>query len=222
MKLRTPLRLTLVGLTLALGLSGQFATASAQPAATHQASAAALASAQTPQISDSLRGDRLPALRAARLAAGHLVAPQATSRPRPAPAAPRYVGHDHFWFPALGINATVTWYACSRRDYPAPIVYRWGCAGTNNVYLFGHAANAFSALYRAFYAGRVKVGQVLIYADHAGVIHRYRLSVVRLENGALPADYRWAVGDQPVPSLTLQTCSKVVGIDIEVRAIEIH
>ena len=222
-KLRNPVLLTLVGLTFALGLPGQPTVVSAQPAAIQQSSSGSLASAgPTPQISEPLRGDRLPALRATRLAAGRLVGPQATSQPRPAPAAPRYAGHDHFWFPALGINASVTWYACSRRDYPAPIVYRWGCAGTNNVYLFGHAANAFSALYRAFYAGTVKVGQVLIYADHAGVIHRYRISVVRLENGALPADYHWAVGDQAVPSLTLQTCSKVVGIDIMVRAVEIR
>lgn len=222
---RTSLLRILLGLAVALGLPGQPATVSARPLITHHASGATLANVQAPQISDSLRGDRMPALRAARLAAGRLVAPQATSQPRPAPAAPaapRYVGHDHFWFPALGINASVTWYACSRNDYPAPIVYRWGCAGTNNVYLFGHAANAFSALYRAFYASTVKIGQVLIYADHAGVIHPYRISVVRLENGALPADYNWAVGDQPVPSLTLQTCSKVVGIDIEVRAIEIR
>jgi len=222
-KLRTRLLLTVLSLTLALGLPGQPATVSAHPLASHVPKATTLVDARpTPQISEPLRDDRMPALRAARLAAGRMVGPQPTSQPRPAPAAPQYVGHDHFWFPALGINATVTWYACSRSDYPAPIVYRWGCAGTNNVYLFGHAANAFSAVYRAFYAGTLKVGQVLIYADHAGVIHRYQLSIARLEDGRIASDYRWAVGDQPVPSLTLQTCSKVVGIDIEVRAIEIR
>jgi len=226
MRRPAPRILALIGLAVALSLSGQPGAASARPLAARESVGSAPARPTSgvpaaPQIIDAPRVDPIPALRSQRLEAAHAAAPVATAQRQSTTTAPRYVGRDHFWFPALGINASVTWYACSRTDYPGPIVYRWGCAGTNNVYLFGHAANAFSALYRAYYAGTVKVGQILIYADHAGVIHRYRISVVRLEDGRIASDYHWAVGAQPVPSLTLQTCSKVVSVDIMVRAVEI-
>src|SRR5262245_48273670 len=42
-------------------------------------------------------------------------------------------GRNHVWIPALGINRSVESFPCSRTRPPDNYVYRWGCAGRNNV-----------------------------------------------------------------------------------------
>ena len=43
-------------------------------------------------------------------------------------------------------------------SYPGNVVYRWGCAGSNNVYLFAHAHSAFKPLHDAYVNGRLRKG----------------------------------------------------------------
>ena len=110
---------------------------------------------------------------------------------------------NHFWIPALGISRTVSAFPCSRRTPPANIIYRWGCAGRNNVYILGHAYGVMRPLYEAYVSGRLRVGMVAIYADAKGQITRYRVTEWRVN---LPTQVRWAIASQRVPSMTLQTC----------------
>jgi hypothetical protein len=126
-----------------------------------------------------------------------------------------YRGTNHMWFPALGINHSVTWYACSASyalSYSA--VYRWGCAGTNNVYLMAHAGGVFGPLYTAYYAGRLKAGMLVVYADGASHIHYFKLQWWRTTPPS--GDVGWAYAAQSVSSLTLQTC---VGADSSLRLV---
>ncbi len=74
-------------------------------------------------------------------------------------AAPvHYQGVNHVWIPALGINKSVASFPCSRVAPPDNLMYRWGCAGTNNVYLLGHAYAPMKPLYNAYNRGTLKVG----------------------------------------------------------------
>jgi hypothetical protein len=114
-----------------------------------------------------------------------------------------YRGRNHVWIPALGVNRSVTFYACSSSYYPGNRVYRWGCAGSNNIYLFGHAHSVFRALHDAYVRGRLRKGMKVIYANGAGQVSTYAVSWRKLttpDNGA------WAFASQSRPSLTLQTC----------------
>jgi sortase (surface protein transpeptidase) len=114
-----------------------------------------------------------------------------------------YSGRNHVWIPALGVNRSVTFYACSSSYYPGNRVYRWGCAGSNNIYLFGHAHSVFRALHDAYVRGRLRKGMKVIYANGAGQVSTYAVSWWKLttpDNGA------WAFASQSRPSLTLQTC----------------
>jgi len=112
-------------------------------------------------------------------------------------------GRNHVWIPALGISRSVSGYACSSSFYPANRVYRWGCAGGNNVYLFGHAHSVFKPLHDAYVGGRLRKGMKVYYAGSDGKVSTYAVRWWRLttpENGA------WAYAGQSRPSLTLQTC----------------
>src|SRR4029077_9252635 len=82
-------------------------------------------------------------------------------------------GRSHFWFPAVGLNRAVYSFPCSRSRAPDNLVYRWGCGGSNNVYLMGHAGGVFSPLHRAYTSGRLKVGLKAYYADGSGRVHTY-------------------------------------------------
>jgi hypothetical protein len=115
-----------------------------------------------------------------------------------------YAGRNHFWFPSLGINQAVYGYPCDSSAPPGPQVYRWGCAGADNVYLLAHAGGKFAPLHDAYVAGRLKAGMLAIYADSAGHVHYYRLQWVKVT--APLASSHWAWDPQPVSSLTLQTC----------------
>ena len=86
----------------------------------------------------------------------------------------RYHGRNHVWMPALGIDRSVATYSCSNKSYPGNRVYRWGCAGKNNVYLFGHAHSVFKSLHDAYVRGRLKKGVMLYYADSNGRSGRSR------------------------------------------------
>lgn len=135
-------------------------------------------------------------------------APAATPKPKPqaaaAPAAPRYVGRNHVWIPAFGINKPVYGFPCSRSKPPGNVVYKWGCAGRNNVYLFGHAANVFKGLHKAYVTKTLKVGQRAYYADHTGKVRMYAVKWWKLTEPTPDAAWAWASLERP--SMTLQTC----------------
>ena len=148
------------------------------------------------------------------------VAPTVVTKPAPVvKAAPKplavwwakYQGVNHVWMPTLGINRPVYLFPCSRGTDPDNLVYRWGCAGTNNVYLLGHAYGVFKALHDAYYNGKLRVGMPVVYADGNGRERLYRVTTWRIVN---PVDAAWAIASQPRPSMTLQTC---VGADGSLR-----
>ena len=114
-----------------------------------------------------------------------------------------YSGRNRMWFPALGINRSVSPFACTSTAYPGDIVYRWGCAGRNNVYLFGHAHSVFKPLHDAYVRGRLQKGMKVMYADASGKVSTYKIAwwkVTTPDNGA------FAYAAQSRPSMTLQTC----------------
>jgi sortase (surface protein transpeptidase) len=107
----------------------------------------------------------------------------------------------------------VTFYSCSSSYYPGNRVYRWGCAGSNNVYLFGHAHSVFKSLHDAYVRGRLRKGMKVIYANGAGQVSTYAVSWWKLTT---PDKGAWAFASQSTPSLTLQTC---VGANNQYRLI---
>jgi sortase (surface protein transpeptidase) len=133
--------------------------------------------------------------------------PARAAAPAKAPAAKApaasYRGRNHVWIPALGVNRSVSFYACSRSTALANVVYRWGCAGSNNVYLMGHAHSVFRSLHNAYVNGRLKKGMQVIYADGNGRVTRYKVSFWKVVS---PVGAGWAFAAQARPSMTLQTC----------------
>jgi Sortase family. len=173
----------------------------------------------------------LPAPRAEAFSTGHhlrqsppqgpfAMLPTASSTPLvPEPAARSFSGRNHFWIPALGISRQVSLFPCSRSRAPDNLMYRWGCAGTNNVYILGHAYGVMKALHDAYYSGRLRVGMVAIYADGQGRIRTYRVTEWRVVD---PVDSGWAISSQSVPSMTLQTCVGPRGLDrLNVRLVAV-
>ena len=124
-----------------------------------------------------------------------------------------YRGRNHVWIPALGIDRSVSAFACSSNAYPGNRVYRWGCAGANNVYLFGHAHSVFKPLHDAYVRGRLAKGMRVVYADGAGRVSTYAVSWWKV---TAPDKGAWAYAAQARPSLTLQTC---VGAKSELRLV---
>jgi hypothetical protein len=114
-----------------------------------------------------------------------------------------YAGTNHFWFPAIGISRDVVLFPCERKRPPDNYLYRWGCAGRNNVYLLGHAYSVMKPLHDAYVQGRLRVGMTAVYADGKGRVRKYRITEWRVVD---PSQVRWAIAAQPVPSITLQTC----------------
>jgi hypothetical protein len=112
-------------------------------------------------------------------------------------------GRNHVWIPALGISRSTTAYSCSSSFYPGNRVYRWGCAGRNNIYLFGHAHSVFKPLHDAYVRGSLRKGMKVYYADGAGKVSTYAVRWWRLTT---PQNGAWAYAGQSRPSLTLQTC----------------
>lgn len=129
------------------------------------------------------------------------------------PAGPAsYAGRNHVWIPTLGINRSVAAFPCSRTRPPDNLMYRWGCAGTNNVYLMGHAYGVMKPLHDAYVSGRLKVGMKAWYADGGGTVHVYAVTWWKLTRPTTAASWAWA--SQSAPSMTLQTC---VGANSEYR-----
>jgi hypothetical protein len=132
--------------------------------------------------------------------------PTAVSKQKPSSSSSKstsFKGRNHLWIPALGIDRSVTWYSCSSGYYPGNRVYRWGCAGRNNVYLFGHAHSVFKPLHDAYVRGRLKKGMKAYYAGGDGRVATYAVSwwkVTTPEKGA------WAYAGQSRASMTFQTC----------------
>ena len=118
--------------------------------------------------------------------------------------APSYAGRNHVWIPSLGINRSVAWFACSRSREPDNYVYRWGCAGTNNVYLLGHAWGVFDPLHDAYVSGRLRRGMKAVYADASGKVRTYAVRWWKVVKPTASASWAWA--SLPTPSMTLQTC----------------
>jgi hypothetical protein len=114
----------------------------------------------------------------------------------------RYVGRNRMWMPALGINRAVYTFPCTRSVAPDNLVYRWGCAGANNVYLLGHAWGMFKPLHNAYVTGRLRIGMEVIYADGAGRVRHFRITTWRV---VLPSDTSW-IGSFSRPTMILQTC----------------
>jgi sortase (surface protein transpeptidase) len=115
-----------------------------------------------------------------------------------------YRGRNHLWIPALGINRSVAAFPCSRSQAPGNYVYRWGCAGTNNVYLMGHAYSVFKPLHDAYVSGRLRKGMKVIYADGNGRVRTYAVAWWKVTKPTTSASWAWAA--QSRPSMTLQTC----------------
>ena len=114
-----------------------------------------------------------------------------------------YGGKNRMSFPALGINRGVSFFSCSNNSYPGNAVYRWGCAGSNNVYLFGHAHSVFKPLHDAYVNGRLRKGMKVSYADSKGKVRTYKLIWWKVTS---PTKGGFAFAGQSRPSLTLQTC----------------
>jgi hypothetical protein len=124
-----------------------------------------------------------------------------------------YTGRNHLWIPALRISRSVSSYQCSRTSALDNLVYRWGCGGTNNLYLMGHAYSVFKPLHDAYVAGRLAVGMKAWYADSRGRVHVY---AVRWWKRTRPIGASWAYAAQDKPSMTLQTC---LGADSQYRLV---
>jgi hypothetical protein len=139
-------------------------------------------------------------------AAAKAKAAKATAKAEAQPKAskPSYRGKNHFWFPSLGINQSVYSFPCSRSKAPGNVVYRWGCAGSNNVYLMAHDFGKFYPLYKAYRSGRLKKGMLAVYAGPNGRTHYYRLSFYKVV--APDGDVGWAYASTSRSALTLQTC----------------
>lgn len=131
-----------------------------------------------------------------------------------------YSGRNHVWIPSLGIDRPVVLFECTRTRAPDNYMYRWGCAGRNNVYLLGHAWGVFKPLHDAYERGRLEVGMLAIYADGRGRIRAYQVTEWRVVD---PVEVHWAIASQPVPSMTLQTCVGPRGaLRLNVRLVEVQ
>jgi len=146
-------------------------------------------------------GARVAAVRAtpAAVAVAESIAPKA-----PSGAPSSYRGTNRVWIPSLGLNRSVSFFACTRNTALDHVVYRWGCAGSNNVYLMGHASSVLKPLHDAYVNGRLRKGMEVIYADGNGRVTRYAVSFWKVV--APDGDVAWAYAAQSRPSMTLQTC----------------
>ena len=129
--------------------------------------------------------------------------PRARAVAADAPEASGFSGRNRVWIPALGIKRSISFFSCSSSAYPGDRVYRWGCAGRNNVYLFGHAHSVFKPLHDAYVRGNLKKGMKVYYADGNGKVSTYKVIWWRVTT---PDKGGFAYAGQSRPSMTLQTC----------------
>jgi hypothetical protein len=83
-------------------------------------------------------------------------------------------------------------------------MYRWGCAGRNNVYLLGHAYSVMKPLHDAYVRGRLRKGMKAFYADASGHVRGYAVIWWRVTPPTTSGSWAWAA--QSRASMTLQTC----------------
>jgi hypothetical protein len=178
-----------------------------------QAQVAADAAAQAQAAADAAAQAQAAADAAAAAKAKAGAAQPKPQAPTPA-VAPTYTGQNHFWFPTLGINQKVYEFPCSRGEAPGDLVYRWGCAGENNVYLLAHNHGKFHPLYKAYYAGTLDKGLIAIYADSQGEVHYFELAWYKVV--APDGDVGFAYAALSESSMTMQTC---VGDNGELRLV---
>jgi hypothetical protein len=114
-----------------------------------------------------------------------------------------YRGRNHVWIPSLGISRGMGWYSCGASRPLGSGIYRWGCAGRNNIYLLAHAWAAFKPLHDAYVLGRLRKGMAVVHADARGRITTYRVRFWRVVS---PVGASWAYAPQSRRSMTLQTC----------------
>jgi hypothetical protein len=136
-------------------------------------------------------------------AVGH-PAPKPQVKSAPKPAASSFHGRNHVWIPSLRVSRGIQWFPCSRSRPPDAGVYRWGCAGSNNVYLLSHAWSTFKPLHDAYVGGRLRTGMKVWYADSAGRVREYSVVWWKVTRPTAAASWAWAA--QSRPSMTLQTC----------------
>jgi hypothetical protein len=155
---------------------------------------------------DTARSSRLgrPAATAAPKAPRTAAAPPKAPAPKAKAPATSFHGRNRVWIPALGINRSIQSFPCSRSRAPDAGVYRWGCAGTNNVYLMSHAWSTFKPLHDAYVRGRLRTGMKVWYADARGHVRVFRVVWWRVVAPTTAASWAWA--SQSRPSMTLQTC----------------
>jgi hypothetical protein len=103
-------------------------------------------------------------------------------------------------------------FPCDRTRPPDNHVYRWGCAGRNNIYLLGHAYSVFKPLHDAYVSGRLRKGLTVAYADGNGSVRTYAIAWWKITRPTGAASWAWAALSKP--SMTLQTC---VGRNSEYR-----
>jgi sortase (surface protein transpeptidase) len=152
---------------------------------------------------EARREARAEAKAKARAAARAEARAEAKAEKKTQAAAPVYSGTNHFWIPSLGMSTNVHAYPCSRSRPPDNYMYRWGCAGQNNVYILGHAYSVMKPLHDLYVRGGLRKGMIAVYANGNGVVTKYRVTAWRVVD---PVDSHWAIADQPRPSMTLQTC----------------
>jgi hypothetical protein len=134
------------------------------------------------------------------------------------PAAIRYLGRNHFWYPALGISGTVRALRCAAGIVLPRGIYSWGCSGRNNVYLLSHAYDAFRPIFLGYHSGRLRVGQNAWYADASGRVTRYRVAwIKRYSPSAFRLHWRDNATALSRRGITLQTCDNPSGARIIVR-----
>jgi hypothetical protein len=115
-----------------------------------------------------------------------------------------YHGQNHVWIPSLGVDRALKTFPCARSRPPDAGVYRWGCAGRNNVYLMSHAWSTFKPLHDAYVGGRLRKGMKIWYADGTKRVREYSVIWWRVTAPTTAAAWAWA--PQSRPSMTLQTC----------------
>ncbi len=182
--------------------------------ATHRASEACLASSARTLHQARVTASRAHAPAPAK-AKGEATAAKAKAPVAKAPTS-KYSGTNHFWFPGLGISRAVHLFPCSRKREPDDYLYRWGCAGRNNVYIMGHASSVLRRLHDAYLGGRLHVGMLAVYADGNGRVRTYRVTTWRVVS---PENSEWAIASQRVPSMTIQTCIGLKRLNVRLVAI---
>jgi len=135
--------------------------------------------------------------------------PKPTPKPKPKTQPTPRTGSDHFWYPALGIAASWSWYGCGHHwGVLGGGVYRWGCSPTSNIYILSHAWSTFAAVRHGYHSGAMHVGQTVWYSGPDGKVTQWTVKWIRhVTDAYLEATHdEWATEPSPTPIMTLQTC----------------